>query len=953
MEVWKHNRALYPGWLVAPQTVCQRILRNTKHWVPYYVKHGTSLSKLEHLSFLFELNWRLEIALVPIWNDLIVPIQKALAALNPFPESLKDFPQEAISPMTDPTSDWHSLREQWTMLALGLLRLYREERETDQFQIWHKRLAGIPELQSSSKARLNYEFCLYSLSQMDDEAVTRNLSQWPASVNDSQWHIRRAGLLAEIGRPDDALAVVESILKFQRLGSADTVADIPWLSREGWALNLRSGLRFNISHRSGNPQWYSDHEADRLSMIYRFRQLRPFGADPEDVKEFLGNQLQQPPPIENSSVTYQAGFEAGRVTRTTNFGGESPSDKLLPAYQFMRLCEESGIPPIAGNVILFEKTLIRAAEWFRETVEQVRTQSLMFRLLSDQVTTEYLSRHRIAALPIEQIQRWRSMAIGTIKAALPGAGKGLRDETNEQRRARKRLATALTILSRVLVRDHNEGLNEIWAVADSLYREELVRNGITLADPFKSLITNLVQSTPLSVLKSKLLPLAKLSLHGEPSYSVRDPDRWPDPVQMIAERLVSLSVRLNKTEWRPVIDRHINLLKSNEVKLRQAAMWRISLLNDMGLVSAEDQELIARSFWTPVTHGSELPFESWGFATAWLALSWPISGPTASDRVKEYILSYPLGDVYGGVVRPANIFSLVLYASKRTRFGRLQKRQFISWTAADIEQLIAKIIEWWNSYGKKRVAELQKPHFSLFDDASVLREFFNGIWDVIREVIIPKLQINSDTARTVLAFVDEIHNAGLPVGAVLPAVLIVDRKRKVKVISQLRSEFAHASIDFYLSALRGIVYWASSKSANTRGGKLLPPIPVELIRKVASSVELRRHDVNALKLSMDAALAILRGHEKIADKQFRDSLIVGLDYLYAETTYRQTADSNALIPYDRVPEIRVYCVQIASHLARLGSEKNTIIKRWMEAAINDALPEVRQCVELAEINKGA
>src|SRR5206468_3471292 len=101
----------------------------------------------------------------------------------------------------------------------------------------------------------------------------------------------------------------------------------------------------------------------------------------------------------------------------------------LPAYQYMRLSEESGIPPSFGNVNMTEQHLIRAAAWCGEH-DQCRTQSLMFRLLTKKVTESYLNRHQVAALAPETVTRWRAAAVRATRTALRDAGHEVRTESD-------------------------------------------------------------------------------------------------------------------------------------------------------------------------------------------------------------------------------------------------------------------------------------------------------------------------------------------------------------------------------------------------------------------------------------------------------------------------------------------------------------------------------------------
>ena len=70
-----------------------------------------------------------------------------------------------------------------------------------------------------------------------------------------------------------------------------------------------------------------------------------------------------------------------------------------------------------------------------------------------------------------------------------------------------------------------------------------------------------------------------------------------------------------------------------------------------------------------------------------------------------------------------------------------------------------------------------------------------------------------------------------------------------------------------------------------------------------------------------------------------------LEFLLTETEYKLSGSDDARIPYDEVPEFRVRAAKIARLLRESPKDCPPIIERWIEAAHNDPLPEVRQVVE--------
>jgi hypothetical protein len=125
LQVWKHNRAVYPGWLIAPEAVRERIWEKTRNWVHRLLRRRPSLSVEQELEILSELNWRLETALVPLGFGLVelVPVYShVLGAVNPFPDDITDQPGATLTlaESTTRSRDWSAIRRQWLAVGFGL-----------------------------------------------------------------------------------------------------------------------------------------------------------------------------------------------------------------------------------------------------------------------------------------------------------------------------------------------------------------------------------------------------------------------------------------------------------------------------------------------------------------------------------------------------------------------------------------------------------------------------------------------------------------------------------------------------------------------------------------------------------------------------------------------------------------------------------------------------------------
>jgi len=81
VQTWRHNRLLYPGWLIPPPRVRENLLRSTSDWSFAFREVG-SLSPSERVLALGELAWRMERALYPLFAEHEADAQAALNSID-------------------------------------------------------------------------------------------------------------------------------------------------------------------------------------------------------------------------------------------------------------------------------------------------------------------------------------------------------------------------------------------------------------------------------------------------------------------------------------------------------------------------------------------------------------------------------------------------------------------------------------------------------------------------------------------------------------------------------------------------------------------------------------------------------------------------------------------------------------------------------------------------------
>ena len=201
-----------------------------------------------------------------------------------------------------------------------------------------------------------YERCLWDLALGNLQSLNAQLQSWTLSEADTLWLLRKAGLLAELRDNRSACDVLETALIQIRRTRRRDIDDIFSLSRESWALYL--ALAYRSGHLLGTGPQLPD---DLPEPFQRWRELASVECDAFSEYRTLAQLLEYAKPPQ-SEVTKRRDFDADREGVTYHFGGGGPSSSVRAAYEMMLLSEETGIPPVANHVKLFESGLEEAAK---------------------------------------------------------------------------------------------------------------------------------------------------------------------------------------------------------------------------------------------------------------------------------------------------------------------------------------------------------------------------------------------------------------------------------------------------------------------------------------------------------------------------------------------------------------------------------------------------------------
>ena len=246
INVWAHNRSLYPGWLAAPDSVRQDISLKTNKWEPYILRALSDFEPVQRLTAIREVVWRREILLDPISPELELAAQEVL--------DLIDCQARTINGVADTGIEWADVREAWRAVALALVTVARHKFD---HQVFKQRIEALKDFRNDDldvAPRIHHEHCLWAIYAMDFETLAGLLKDWPTENCDPVWMVRKAAILVETNRIDDAVELFDrALLTIREIPDDDRSVASP--SREGWALWLAWVLEWRrfMGTRSRTP----------------------------------------------------------------------------------------------------------------------------------------------------------------------------------------------------------------------------------------------------------------------------------------------------------------------------------------------------------------------------------------------------------------------------------------------------------------------------------------------------------------------------------------------------------------------------------------------------------------------------------------------------------------------------------------------------------------------------
>ena len=227
VAIWKHNRQIYPGWLVLPASNRQTMAMNTELWSTAILQCLEYLTPFERLQTIRELLWRKRILLEPFNQRLLDATENAVVIF--------DCQEKTIDGGEAPDADWETIRENYRNIAIELLVDYRWDRKQESFYGLIEELRAFADEDAEIQQHIFHEQCLWMLYDLDFERLGLLLADWQTQTSDPVWSMRKSAMLSEMGRDDEAEQLRQRTIETIKSMPTDGHS-LACQSLEGWAI---------------------------------------------------------------------------------------------------------------------------------------------------------------------------------------------------------------------------------------------------------------------------------------------------------------------------------------------------------------------------------------------------------------------------------------------------------------------------------------------------------------------------------------------------------------------------------------------------------------------------------------------------------------------------------------------------------------------------------------------
>ncbi len=910
VRVWGNNRESCPSWLVMPFEEAQEVRAYTDHWQPPILAALPNLADgAERLGALSELVWRREAAFDPLFKDL----QKAVGGVL---EEI-DCERRLVGGEDPGDLDWGRVRRQWRTLAAALVTEARFDFDRERFEHWIEQLAPLMVEDEDLVERVEHEKCLWALNQQDYPQLNDLVGQWNPRATDPAWLLRKAAMLAELGRHQEARELALGVLETVRRWPGGP-ASLAGVSREAWALRL--------AHVTDDDR--ENTIAKLRELEARYREFAQYGCDPTAELRAHEPAVVGSPPVEK-----QKPFDLGRIPGEGLSFSNVAYHRVLAALRAIRFAEVVGSPSFVSGTFLTraaEALLPYSPEWASALAVRCADGG------ADRRFSRTLSRWRIAFMEPELARSLAESQRRTIEYALKQVERSTRAVQTWWLWS-QRLEAAIEALSRFVLRLKPEEVESALQLARSLYCNPRIHSRIQYCKPLGNLLRRSWEALPGTLQAQHALDLLRLPIVGVDGFAGNSADHYEDPGYIID---AANSVRdcpaparseANESAWVEVVRLADKGLGTGGTARKRAAV-RLAVLSRWQRLTSDERQRLAGSLWGFGLDCDGLPRDADLHPWVFLKLPEPEPGMAEKRLRAAWVKSANWED------ESRESLEKVL-AGAGTALSNLPARGHeITLTNAEVDSLLAAV-DRWAAMGPSTILPWNRPH--------MLQEWRSTLRNVA--ALLLELEASPTTAQTLLDTVRKLGTEKTPAYELVPGIVKSGQELAGSAAALLRIGLGGSTPEQReqaASACIGLYRWLR---ASVWEDSRLPRPPDHLVFEMGEIIAAPRWLV--LSQALEIAAWVFEEGSTEHRELLRPSVLSGLESLRRALVFREIS-SHPFVEQPQVSEddvdvpwLRWRCVQLAKAMDTAGFGDEAAVTGWLKDAETDPLPELRFAVE--------
>ena len=468
-------------------------------------------------------------------------------------------------------------------------------------------------------------------------------------------------------------------------------------------------------------------------------------------------------------------------------------------------------------------------------------------------------------------------------------------------------------LSRLVLRLPPEHAEDIFKQALEYNRMERVVKHPWLVKSASNLLARSWEAIPKlgrTGLIFELLSSPISGLDGIETFSQLDLDPWKLLHDVDAD---SIPDRKAKTEerWAEIIQLIIRGLRGNK-NARKNAASRLVMLTLWGRMTEIEMSAVSKALWSDDYTGSDtLPGGTSLLDWTFLFLPEPQQG-MAEERFRKKWFGFQ-------EFNNANDLNTYFWELGIALTGLKKQHRPLKMERDECANVVAAVEEWLKFPVKSDDNPIQKFNIS---------EGINGL-----QFILPEVDISASSAEALFQKVLFLNQTNTPGFRLFASISKFLPDRLDEIAMSMRIGLASDNVALAEAAVLGLLAWlegASEKVSQT------PKPPADLVREIGVIIATRR------KGGLIQALQVARWIFSNGSSAQRDAIsqltLEGLRYLMEELRYDRDHGEDGDI---EIPLLRWGCAHLALAMSASEYEADPTVKKWVQVAQDDPLPEVR------------